>query len=244
MLSVLILFPFSSGAAENGRNSDFKNEVLQIQNVIDEPVTDTLSQYMFGINTRFYSGGGTRLDLSFGVWDSLNLGISMTVDELVGSGTSVRMRTPEVNLKWRFYDGNMNIPSFAIGYDGQGYYYDSDEKEYAEEKRGLYLVSNYTFFSSLLTSCGFNMSDFDNNHIFAFIGLNYTIQNRVALMAEYDNLFESHETNRFNAGIRFFVTPNVNIDFAAREIGTTKDFPNGERAHSERIVQARYITRF
>lgn len=213
--------------------------------MIDIPTAGILDYYGFMLKTRFYSGGGVQGGLNFGVQERLNLGASITVDKLVGSDSPVKMRRPEIQVKFRFFDGGYYIPAVAVGYDGQGYYYDPADKKYLEKGKGLYLVGSKEIgVPGLALHGGFNISDFDKNYLFAFLGLNYTLEDKVAFMLELDNMFHEDDPKRFNSGVRFYVTPYFQLDMAVRGIGRTGEFSNGADRKAERIAQMRYTTSF
>lgn len=213
--------------------------------MVDIPTAGILDYYGFLIKTRAYSGGGVIGGLNFGVMERLNLGASMSVDRFIGSDPGVKMRKPEIQVKYRFFDGGYYIPALALGYDGQGYYYNPAAKKYLEKGHGLYVVGSKEIgLPGLALHGGLNVPDFDSNYLFSFLGLNYTLEQRVAFMLEYDNMFHEDDPKRFNAGIRFYVTPYFQLDVAAREIGANDDFSNGWKRKTERIVQMRYTTSF
>lgn len=219
--------------------------VLPDVEMIDVPTAGILDYYGFMFKTRFYSAGGVLGALNFGVLERLNLGASMSVDRLVGSDSPIKMRRPEIQVRFRFYDGGYYIPALALGYDGQGYYYDSDAKKYMEKGRGLYLTGSKEIgVPGLALHGGFNVPDFDNNYLFGFLGLNYTLEEKVAFMAEYDNLFHTDDPSRLNLGTRIYVTPYFQLDLALRGLGRSGEFSNGAARNTERIVQMRYNTSF
>ena len=219
--------------------------VLPDVEMIDVPTAGILDYYGSMFKTRFYSAGGVLGALNFGVLERLNLGASMTVDRLVGSDSPIKMRRPEIQVRFRFYDGGYYIPALALGYDGQGYYYDSDAKKYMEKGRGLYVTGSKEIgVPGLALHGGFNVPDFDNNYLFGFLGLNYTLEEKVAFMAEYDNLFHSDDPSRLNLGTRVYVTPYFQLDLALRGLGRSGEFSNGADRNTERIVQMRYNTSF
>lgn len=212
---------------------------------IDVPTASSLDHYAFRFGSRLYSGGGTQLRLGFGVHDRLTIGAYFMVDGLIGDSTHVKVREPEIEVKFRFWDGGYHIPSLAIGFDGQGYFYSDDRKKYLEDERGLYLVATSEIFPALFVNGGFNMSDFDDNKVYGFIGANYTLDEVVTLMLEYDNLF--HHTlsrERLNAGLRVHITSDFSLDAAVREINASGRYLNGEKHRPERIIQLRYMARF
>ena len=219
--------------------------VLPDVEMIDVPTAGILDYYGFMVKTRAYSGGGVLTGLNFGVLERLNLGAAMTVDKFIGSDSGIKMRKPEIQVKFRFYDGGYYIPAAALGYDGQGYFYNPDSKKYLEKGKGLYLVGSKEIgIPGLALHGGFNVPDFDNNYLFGFLGMNYTLEDKIAFMLESDSMFHSDDPSRLNAGTRIYITPYFQLDFALREIGRNGTFSNGAPRKSERIVQMRYNTSF
>lgn len=243
-LAVLSAAPL---AAQKGADLEEKPEgvMLPETGLIDVPTAGILDYYGFLIKTRFYSEGGVLGSLNFGVLERLNLGASMTVDRLVGSDSPVRMVRPEIQVRYRFHDGDYYVPAMAVGFDGQGYFYRKALKKYMEKGRGMYVVGSKEYLlPGLMFHGGLNVPDFDDGYIFGFLAANYTIGDKVAFMFEYDNLFHSDVPKRVNFGARFFVTPYFHIDAAMRDIGASEDFSDGSERNPERIVQMRYTTSF
>lgn len=235
---------FCPGTADSGKKDDIMVIVPDIR-LIDVPTSGILDYYGFLFTTRFFSGGGVMGSLKFGVMERLNLGASMLVEKFIGSESGVKMRSPEIQVKFRFYDGGYYLPGLALGFDGQGYFYDSASKEYMQKSRGLYIAgSKEALWANFVLHGGLNVPDFDDGYVFGFLGANYIIEERFAVMAEYDNLFHSNDPSRFNLGTRFYITPYFYLDLAMRDIGRNDTFPNGAAKKTERIVQLKYNTSF
>lgn len=227
-------------AAKNSRESI----LLPDTDLVDQPTAGILDYYGFLARTRFFSGGGVMGSMGFGVLQRLNLGVSMNADQLIGTASPVKLVRPEIQVKFRFYDGGQHLPALALGYDGQGYFYDRGLKKYMEKSRGVYLVGSQEIgVPGLLLHPGFNVSDFDSNSIFGFFGANYTIEDSVSLMAEWDNI-NTLRGSRFNSGLRIYVTPFFHLDLSVRDIGRSGTFENGLQVKPERIVQLRYNSNF
>ncbi len=244
--AILALLLLVSVPAVNAKDKD-KDEAVVLPDVemLDIPTAGILDYYGFMVKTRFYSGGGVLGGLNFGVLERLNLGAAMTVDKLIGSDSGIKMRKPEIQVKFRFFDGGYYVPAAAVGYDGQGYYYDAGAKKYLEKGKGLYLVGTKEIgVPGLVLHGGFNIPDFDNNYFFGFLGIDYTLEDKVAFIVEYDNLFHQDDPSRLNAGTRVYITPYFQLDMGVREIGRDGKFSNGTLRKAERIVQMRYNTSF
>lgn len=235
----------SPAFAEKKRHSSQRSGVVETStDLIDVPTAGVLDYYGLLVRARAYSGGGVLTGVGFGVLPRLNLGATISAEHLIGTSNDVRLVRPEIQAKYRVYDGARYIPALAFGYDGQGNYYSRSESKYIEEARGLYLVgSQEILFPNLFIHPGINVSSFDNNGVYGFIGLNYTIEDSFSLMLEWDAV-QRFDESRFNAGGRFFITPFFHLDLAVREIGKNTTFKDGEPNKPERIVQLRYTTSF
>lgn len=222
-----------------------ENVVLPDTALIDVPTSGIIDYYGFSFKSRLYSSGGVLTWLNFGVMERLNLGASFMIDNLVGSQTPVKMVHPEIQVKFRFYDGGVYLPSLALGYDGQGYYYDRNIRKYMEKEKGLFLAASKEILAAgLVAHGGLNIPDFDDNYLFSFMGLNYTVEDEVSLIIEIDNIFHSDDPSRTNLGMRFYITPSFSLDAAIRELGKNGKFSNGWPRKSERILQLKYSTSF
>jgi hypothetical protein len=213
-------------------------------NVIDAPTAAVLDYGGYSSQTRFYSGGGLLEYVSFGVYHRLNLGASLSVNGLVGNNTTVRVLPPEVQVKYRFYDGDRYLPGLAVGYDGQGFNYSPTDKLYEDRQRGFYLVATEELgVPGLEAHPSFNISDTNTNSIFGSIPLSYNIRDKATVLFEWDNI-SNFGNSRVNSGLRFYLTPKLQVDFAVRRIGQGGFYTDGSSRGPERIVQLKYSSSF
>lgn len=211
--------------------------------VLDVPTTEVLDRYQASFLTRAYDHGTLMETIDFGIYPRLNIGMSLAVHELVGSSSSVRVLNPDFQVKWKIYDGNLYLPSVAIGYDGRRYGYGYDQnhkyaktKKYLDDRKGGYVTfSREVIIPGLQLSAGGNFSDFDWSHVSAFVGAFYKIADYASILGEWDNIHNVRDS-RANAGMRFYLHPSLALDGAVRRIGRGKE--------SERILQIHYITNF
>lgn len=234
-----------SGAAEGAAAGGGSGGLLQPDvNVIDAPTSAVLDYGGYSSLSRFYAQGGVLEYVNFGIFQSLNLGGSLSMDGIIGNSRNVRLRAPNVQVKYRFYDGDRWFPSAALGYDGQGYDYNSVDKRYNNRQRGFYVVATQELgVPGLEVHPSMNISDFDSNAFFGSIPLSYNIKDKVSLLAEWDNI-QNFLDSRFNAGVRAYLTPHFHLDFAVRRIGQGGTYANGDVRAPERIVQIRYSGNF
>jgi len=212
--------------------------------VVDAPTTAVLDHGGYSSRSRFYAQGGLLQYVSFGVYPGLNLGASAAVDGLVGDERHVRMRAPTAQVKYRFYEGDAQIPSFALGFDGQGYRYNSSTKRFNQRQRGFFVVATKEIgLPGLQVHPSFNVSDFDTNGVFGAIPLTLNIRDKATILLEWDNIANWNES-RFNAGLRAYLTANFHLDFAVRSIGAGGWYTDGAPRGPERIVQLKYSGSF
>lgn len=190
--------------------------------IIDTPTPNVVDYGGYRLNFRFYKDGGLLSHISFGVFRRLNIGASWDNEKVIGT-EDPRTNKPALNAKFRIYDGGSVLPAVALGYDGQGRFFDKAKDEYSERDRGLYLsMGRELFFPRFEVTGGVNISKFKEGEVYGSLGLSYTIEEKFVLMTEYDNIRNGVD-NRWNAGIRVFPIPAMHIDFAFRQIASNKD---------------------
>lgn len=227
-------------AARTVRNDGIQPDTT----IIDAPTAAVFDDHGYSAWSRFYSRGGLLQYLSVGVYPGINLGASVTVDNLVGAERTVRMRAPTAQVKYRFYEGDNEMPSFAVGFDGQGYSYNAANRRFNQRQRGFYVVATKELgLPGLQLHPSFNISDFDSNSIFGSLPLTIDIRDKAAILLEWDNI-NNWSDSRFNMGLRAHLTENLHVDFAVRAIGTGGFYGDGGPRGPERIVHLRYSNSF
>lgn len=243
--------PPSSEAAMNGSakpdslRSDGGSRLLEPDTeLIDVPTAAVTDYGSFSTRTRFFANGGVLEWLNFGVFQRLNIGASLNVDKFIGTDSPVQVTRPDLQVKFRAYDGTNIIPALAVGFDGQGYMYNRIDHRYDQRQRGLYFVGSQEIgIPGLDAHAGFNIPDFDSNPLAGFMGISFNIQDQVLLMTEWDNI-ENWSDSRLNSGFRVYITPNFNLDFAVRTIGQGGTYTNGVKRGAERVVMFKYTGSF
>ena len=212
--------------------------------IIDVPTAEVLDRYQASFTTRIYEHGTVMESIDFGVYPRVNIGVSVAVDNWIGSSHSVKVLNPEFQAKWKVYDGSLYLPAVAIGYDGRryGYGYDEDSRKYTRSKRyldnrkgGYVTLTREIFVPNLTLNAGINFSDFDWDELYMFTGLYYKIIPQITFLSEWDNIRNMRDS-RFNLGARFYLHPALALDASFRRIGRGDE--------NERVLQLRYVTTF
>ncbi|MFC1500902.1 hypothetical protein ACFL58_00425 [Elusimicrobiota bacterium] len=202
---------------------------------IDTPTHEMLDYGSYDADFRFFTNGGVLSRFSFGVFDILNLGVGWELENFIGT-QSIIISPPSMYFKVKPFEGGMVLPAIAIGYDGQGYFYDKDSGEYAQKEKGLFVVfGREIFFPYFNLNLGFNINDYQESKILSFLNFDYEIEESLMLLVELDDLGSSDDP-RFNFGVRFYVAEDLAICIAGRD--TISD-----RA-AERIANIKYTGRF
>jgi len=229
-LAVFVVFLSAAGA--------FANRLW----VMDTPTAKLLDYGSYNVGIRIFDSGSLQSRLDFGVFKILNVGLAWEFDNFIGN-QQVKVAVPALSAKVNIYGGDMNIPAIAIGYDGQGYFYDAfHDGKFAQDAKGVYLVAGReVLLPGLIVSGGLNTNDFDTGKIFAFLSAIAPVyEDIISLMAEYDNL-HSFSDARFNAGVRFNVMENLDLDFMMRDCWGPN---NPGRVPNERIFKVSYSGKF
>ena len=230
----------ASSPTRSARDGGFQPDT----EVIDAPTTAVLDNYGYSARSRFYARGGLLQYLSFGVYPGVNLGASGAIDGLIGDERHVRLRAPTAQVKWRFYEGDGQMPSVAVGFDGQGYRYNSGNRRFNQRQRGFYVVATKELgVPGLQLHPSINVSDFDTNGVFGSLPLSINIRDKASILLEWDNI-NNWSDSRLNMGLRAYLTPSFQVDFAVRAIGAGGFYGDGAPRGPERVVQLKYSNAF
>ena len=210
---------------------------MPVVQLIDIPTAEVVDHYAMDLSFRFYTGGGVLTKTAFGVFPRLNVGFGLDAEHFVGDQT-VDLNRPTLNMKLRAYDGARTLPALALGYDGQGYFFNDATDHYNQREKGLYAVgSGEIIVTGLSLHGGLNIYDFKTDDVYGFSALQYLLGESGGIMCEADNLFHRPRYNRFNLGGRYFVTPSFAIDLAVRDLWAASRKP-------ERIIRINYSAAF
>jgi hypothetical protein len=200
----------------------------EVVDLIDTPTPQIVEQGGYNVNFRFYSfqsngenNGGLLLGLFFGVLEHMNLGIYLDTENIIGN-ENIKLRRPRLFVKFRIFRGTERFPAIGVGYDDQGYGEYRDRK-YQQREKGFFIVlCQENFIRHLEVSTGINGYDFDRFRVRGFIGVFSKVGENLVPMLEFDNLGGGRR-NRINMGIRYFLTPNLNMEIDGRDIANVFD---------------------
>jgi hypothetical protein len=209
--------------------------------LIDTPTVYMLSYGSYDTNFRFFSDGGITSKLEFGVLKILNLGISWELEQFIGC-KQTQAAIPALQVKFKAYNGDMLLPAVAVGYDGQGYFFDPGNSKYLQKNRGIYLIiSRELFMESLVFNVGINVNDFSKPKTYGFINVITPLYKEyMYFMAEYDNVYYSPAA-RFNFGFKVSLTEYMDVDLIMKDFKGKEDVG---RTPNEKIFKISYSGKF
>lgn len=213
-----------------------------ILNIGDSPTTRVLEYSSYQLNFRFFSQGSMQTNIDFGIFQFLTLGFSCEFDNFVGSG-EIAAAMPSLMVKTLIYSGDMNLPSIALGYDGQGYFStDKYSTDYLQDPRGVYLVlGKELFVENLMMNAGLNANSFKGNKVRAFINAMFPIiQDSFFLISEIDNIMGGSDS-RLNLGVSLSVSQSVSVELFIRDCWGNDD---GHSMSNERVFRISHTGKF
>lgn len=210
--------------------------------VIDTPATGVLSYGSYDISFRCFSSGNITSNLSFGVFKSLDIGMSWELDKFIGDD-QVQVAIPALNIRLRLYEGSMVLPQLAIGYNDQGYFINNDYAgKYLQIGKGLYIViGRELFINGLILNVGANVNSFSKTKVYGFINAVVPIYKEVIyFMTEYDNV-NSFPHARLNCGLKFALTEHIDVDCIIRDCWGKESVG---KVPNERVFRISYSGKF
>ncbi|MDR3281790.1 MAG: hypothetical protein LBS78_02015 [Endomicrobium sp.] len=186
--------------------------------VIDTPRLEMLNCGSYNAELRFSSSKGDLISkVEFGILKSLNLGLSWEWSNFI-SNKQVGIAIPALQAKFRIYEGSMVMPGLAVGYDGQGYFFDSKSGKYLQKSKGIYFIIGREIFSEgVMLNVGANIKLFSSSKIYGFVNAIAPLhKENIFFMMEYDNI-HSFADARFNLGLKLILKKHLNIDCILRD---------------------------
>jgi len=179
------------------------------------PSGECLNYGEYNMSFRVYNFGGMLTRSVFGVLQGMNVGFSWDLANLIGSET-IHGRDPELYLKLDLFRESALMPAIALGYDAQGYEWNSVEKEYSTDPIGCFLVmSKELILPNMFLTGGTNYNTKDHNpdHDFidklnGFAGFSFQ-PSRFGLYYEAINLGQGKDICRMNAGAKYEIVDGL-----------------------------------
>ena len=242
---ILTLPSFSQRTAGDEAN-------IQPHFIIDTPIAGLLPDRVGEAGLYFYPEGGTLLNLSFGLGEKFNFGLSFGGTNLVGSGKVDWNKLPAIMVRYRLFEEQSITPALLVGFDSQGKDgYQEEWRQYTIKSPGFFLSvsKNYklygilSFHSALTYSLERRDGDKAPN---VFIGMEKSIGSSVSFLSEYNFCFDSDNDEKgfwngmLNVGLRISTAFGINIDVYFKNLLTNKFY----YPHLYRALRIQYVRQF
>jgi hypothetical protein len=227
---LFLIFLLVSGYAFSQGSAGYTG-TIEPRYIIDKPTAGLIGKHNLSLRFDFYQQGGILFDVSFGILDVLDFGLSYGGYNIIGSENVKWNDIPGVKVKFRALEEKVTLPAITIGFESQGReIYFPDDKRYQIKSPGFYIVAskNFSWLGFISYHLGVNYSletndgDKDPN---VYFGLEKTIGDYVSFCAEYDfavndDLKKSYGQGKgyLNLGLSWFVGNGVTLNFEGKNL--------------------------
>jgi hypothetical protein len=189
---------------------------------------------------RFSSKGDLISKIEFGILKSLNLGLSWEWNNFIGN-KRIEVAFPALQAKFRIYEGNMILPGLVVGYDGQGYFFKSENRKYLQKGRGIYFVAGREIFTEgFMVNVGVNVKVFSSSKIYGFVNAIAPLcKENIFFMVECDNVHNFSEA-RLNLGLKFILKKYLSVDCVLRDCLGNRSNCKEKRYSGEGLLRVGY----
>lgn len=248
ILMVIILIPFSLFAQTEAEYTSAVNKSgmseAQFTSLIDIPSAGVLYKGDYDFELRLFPQGGVLMGFGVGLFDRFNMGVSYGGTQIIGDSAKIKWNDePGVNVKYRLFNEGSFFPAIALGYSSQGYgpYLKNDStdtKRYLIKSKGLYGVASKNFKYAGKYDIGthlgvnFNSNEQDDDQgMNMFFGVDFAMNEDLALVAEYDFAWNDQGGKSFgegkgylNSALRWTFADNLLFQFDFRDLlGNNRD---------------------
>jgi hypothetical protein len=215
------------GSQEQGASRIYTYDDMPPRQLIDCPTAATLPRASFDFRMRTTSNGGLIAQTDIGLHRKFMLGVSYGGEQILGEGKAGWQDNVAFTVKYQLVSETIVVPAIAFGFDGQGYGRRfSDLKRYMYKSKGFYAVASkgyqtYRWSSGLHVGVNYSLeSDVDEDKdASVFFGADLSLQNDVALVAEYDLAFNDNRDTEhsgkgwgyFNVGLRWIFSERLEL---------------------------------
>ena len=175
--------------------------------LVNAPTAGTLPARSYYLDTHLFDNGGVAHRIGIGVTELLDVGVSFSGANIIGSRRVVWQPHVGAQVRIRIVEETLTTPALLLGFDSQGegpYHAGKNLNRFRNKSKGIYLVMsrNYRLLGNFGIHAGANYSletaDGDEDPSF-WIGLDKTIVPIVDVAAEYDFATNDNENESMTA---------------------------------------------
>ena len=175
--------------------------------VVTTPTAGSLPAKSYQLETHLFDGGGVTQRLLVGVTGHVDVGVSYSGANIIGSRSLDWPPHVGMQLRVRIIEETFGTPGVSLGFDSQGdgpFFEGEDLNRFRTKSRGAYIVvsRNYQLLGSLGLHGGVNYSfeddDGDKDPSF-WAGFDKSVTDRFDICAEYDFASNDNENKEITA---------------------------------------------
>jgi hypothetical protein len=179
----------------------------QPQRIVTTPTAGSLPARSYQLETHLFDGGGVTQRLLIGVTGHVDIGVSYSGANIIGSRALDWAPHVGAQLRIRIIEETFGTPGISLGYDSQGdgpFFEGENLNRFRTKSRGAYLAvsRNYQLLGNLGLHGGVNYSfeddDGDRDPSF-WAGLDKSVTSNVDICAEYDFATNDNENKDITA---------------------------------------------
>lgn len=245
-----------SAAAQDGADGG-----RQLNRLVDCPTAGLVEKGRFGVDLRLFPDGGVMGQLNAGIMRRLAIGISYGGTGIIGDDGIDWYPRVEAAVRYRLVEESAGWPAFLLGFETQGYgaYQDAGDR-YQIKSKGLFLALSKNYMASMGQfgiHGGLNISreDGDDEGLSGWLGLDKTINEELAVAAEYDFALNDNDDDALgsgrgylNVGIQWSAVPSLSIGVMLKNVFRNGDedrgTPGGPDGDMSRELSVRYTETF
>ena len=205
-------------------------QTIQPRRLVTSPTAGTLPHGSYALETHLFDGGGVTQRFAVGIADLLEVGLSYSGANIVGSRHVTWQPHVGAQFRVRIIEESMSAPGIALGFDSQGDgQYIGELRRFRQKSKGVYVVvsRNYRLFGNLGIHGGMNYSfeDDDDRDPSFWAGIDKDVFTNLELVCEYDFATNDNDdramtANRgyLNAAVKLNLSRAFILEFDVRNI--------------------------
>jgi hypothetical protein len=232
---------------------------LEPTRLIDSPTAGLIDKGRFAVDLRLFPDGGVLTQINAGVMRRLSIGLSYGGVNVIGDDLIDWHPRVEVAARYRVIEETTGLPAITAGYETQGFGpYQRTSARYKIKSKGFFVAGSKNYISGLGqfgVHGGINWSrerDDGDKDVSGWAGIDKTINEELAVVAEYDFAFNDNDSSSLgegkgylNAGVHWSAVPNISVGFVLKNVlGNGDDNGGGPDSDLSRELSVRYSEAF
>ena len=179
----------------------------ELVRLVDSPTAGLVEKGRFAVDLCLFPEGGLVGQLHAGIMRRLTIGLSFGGEGVIGNDPIDWYPRVEAAARYRVLEENEALPALAIGYETQGYGPRAGDR-YQVKSKGFFVASSKNYvsgFGQFGVHAGINWSreNVDEDGPNGWVGIDKTINEELAVVAEYDFALNDNDDDSLGSGRGF-----------------------------------------